>query len=144
MNESHKRHLAVTLGYIDQALREAMQILDTADSCSPFAKYTQDSSLQQRQIMARQIDTIEQRMAKIMCELDLPQPSPVCGALAAAFSQIGGARIALAEIRPKTMRGYGALSAEDILCVNTILAELDAALQRLTDEVSAAGLPPNG
>lgn len=136
MNESHKRHLVVTLGYIDQVLREAEQILATAGSASPFARYTQDSSPLQRKVIGDSIDHLGQVMAHIMADLDLPHPAPICGALWAAQTQVSGARIAVAELRPKTMRGYGTLSTEDIERIDAIVAKLDAQLEALMSYIT--------
>jgi GTP-binding protein EngB required for normal cell division len=132
MNESHQRHLVTTFRYIDELLGEAARILATADSASPFAKYTQDSSPVQRKVVDDHIGGISQAMTRIMAELDLPRPAPICGALWAAQTEVSSARIAVAEIRPQAMRGYGALSEADVARIDGIVAELDAALERLT------------
>ncbi len=71
MNESHQRHRVVTFHYIDELLGEAARILATADSASPFAKYTQDSSPVQRKVVDDYIGGIGQAMTRIMAELDL-------------------------------------------------------------------------
>ena len=131
MNDNHERHLVGTFRYIDELLGEAVQILAVADSVSPFAKYTQDSSPLQRKVIDDYIRGIDQAMARIMAELDLPPPAPVCGALWAAQTGVSSARISVAEIRPQVMRGYGALSDVDVALVDGIVAELDAALERL-------------
>jgi GTP-binding protein EngB required for normal cell division len=131
MNYNHQRRLVGTFRYIDELLGEAGNILAMADSASPFALYTQDSSVVQRKVIEDYSRSIGQATARIMTDLNLPRPAPVCGALWAAQTRVVSARIAVAEIRPGAMRGYGPLSEVDIERIDGIVAELDAALERL-------------
>jgi GTP-binding protein EngB required for normal cell division len=63
--------------------------------------------------------------------LGLPRPGPVCGALWAASGRLTFTHIAVAEMEPQRLRGYGALSDEDIKAINEVVAELNAAIERL-------------
>jgi hypothetical protein len=70
-------------------------------------------------------------MGRAMEGLGLPRPAPVCGALWAASGQLTFTQIAVTEMEPQRMRGYGALSDEDIKAINEVVAELNAAIERL-------------
>lgn len=144
MNDHQQRYLVVSFRRIDELLGEAGHILATADSASPFAQYTQDSSPVQRKVSDDYIQDVGRVMARVMADLKLPRPAPVCGALWAAQTRVIMARVATAEIRPKSLRGYGPLSETDSQLVDDIVAELDAALERLLSYLaqgSDAGLP---
>jgi GTP-binding protein EngB required for normal cell division len=132
MNDNHQRHLLVTFGHIDHLLSEAERILAEAGSASPFNEYTQDSTPVQRKVIHDYIQRVRQAMGQAMTDLQLPRPAPVCGALWAARGHFGFASIAVAEIEPKRMRGYGALSDADGQAIDRVVAELNAALDRLT------------
>ena len=150
MNQNHKHHLVGTFRYIDELLGDAGYILAMTDGASPFARYTQDSSPAQRKVIADHIGDIRRAMAQMMSDHDLPPPAPECGALWAVQTQVSSARMAVAEIRPKTMRGYGSLSEGDIERIDGIVATLDAALARLaacldqSPEGELSGLPQPG
>jgi len=135
MNEYHQRHLAVTFRYIDTLLGEAMRILGAADAPS-FARYIQDASPAQRQTVAAQVAELRETMLRIMSESGIASLEPGVSSLWAARGMLGAARDALAEIRPKAMRGYGALSEADIRRCNDIVAELDARLVKFGAELT--------
>jgi GTP-binding protein EngB required for normal cell division len=131
MNENHARHLVSTFRHVDNLLSEAEKILATAGSKSPFAEYTQDSTPVQRKVIHDYIERVRQAMGRAMEGLGLPRPGPVCGALWAASGQLTFTQIAVTEMEPQRMRGYGALSDEDIKSINEVVAELNAAIGRL-------------
>jgi GTP-binding protein EngB required for normal cell division len=131
MNENHARTLVTTFRHMDNLLSEAEQILATAGSKSPFAEYTQDSTPLQRKVIHDYIERVRQAMGRAMEGLDLPRPAPVCGALWAANGRLTFTHIAVAEMEPQRLRGYGALSDEDIKAINEVVAELNAAIERL-------------
>jgi hypothetical protein len=63
----------------------------------------------QRKVLHDYIERVRQGMAAAMKELHLSAPAPVCGAMWAAAGRLAFAQIALAEIEPQRMKGYGAL-----------------------------------
>lgn len=130
MNENHQRHLLVTLRHLDHLLSGAEQAL--AGSLSPFAEYTQDSTPVQRQVVHDHIERVRATLLRVLADLELPRPAPVCGALWAARGQITFASIAIAEMEPKRLHGYGALSESDTRKVERAVAELNAALEPLS------------
>ena len=141
MNENHQRHLAVTFRYIDSLLAEASRILGVP-AASPFEAHIRDASPAQCRAAKAQVAELLRTMTRIMAEGGIPLPQPSVSARWAAQERIGAARVALAEIRPKAMRGYGSLSAEDKVRLESIVAEIDAALARLEDALTHEGGDP--
>ncbi len=131
MNDNHQRHLLVTFRHIDNLLSEAEHVLATAGAASPFAEYTQDSTPVQRKVLHDYIQRVREAMSQAMSDLRLPRPAPVCGALGAARGALPFTHIAVAEIEPQRMRGYGALNNNDVKAINAVVAELNAAVVRL-------------
>ena len=131
MNENHARHLLATFRHIDGLLSEVEHVLATAGTTSPFAEHTQDSTPVQRKVVHDYVQGVRQAMAHAMTDLGLPQPGPVCGAVWAASGQLSFAHIAVAEIEPQRLLGYGALSGQDIKAIGEVAAELNAAIERL-------------
>jgi GTP-binding protein EngB required for normal cell division len=144
MNENHERGLLATFRHIDNLLSEAEHILATAGSTSPFAEYTQDSTPVQRKVLHDYIERVRQAMNRALTDFRLSPPAPVCGAMWAAGGRFTFAQIAVAEMEPQRMRGYGALSEEDVRAINEVVAELNASLERLIaywNKGPDAGLP---
>lgn len=144
MNDNHQRHLVVSFRYIDNLLTEAGHILAAADSASPFAEYMQDTSPVQRKVIGDYIWRVREVMSRAMTDLNLPRLAPHTGTLWAVQSHITFAQIAVAEMEPKRMLGYGALSDADVKAIDASVAELSAALARLMSylaEGSDADLP---
>ncbi len=132
MNENHHRHLLVTFRHIDNLLSEAERVLATAGSASPFAEYTQDSTPVQRKVIHDYIQRVRTALDRAMADLQLPRPRPICGALWAARGHITFVDIAIAEMEPARLLGYGPLSEEDTRSIRNVMGELNAALQQLS------------
>lgn len=138
MNDNHTRHLLGTLRHIDSLLSEAEHVLATAGGASPFVECAQDSTPVQRQVIHDYAQHVRQVMRRGLQDLGLPAPKPVCGALWAASSRVLFARLAVAEMEPRRMGGYGPLSDEDARRINAFIAEVDAALERLAGFLGGA------
>jgi GTP-binding protein EngB required for normal cell division/enamine deaminase RidA (YjgF/YER057c/UK114 family) len=131
MNENHQRHLLSTFQHVDNLLSEAEHILISAGSPSPFQEYSQDSTPIQRKVTHDYIVRVRETMRRILEELEIPLKRPISGAIWAARSHLSFASIAIGEIEPKQMAGYGKVSDEDEQALNKIVAELNAVLNRL-------------
>ncbi|MGA9778310.1 MAG: dynamin family protein [Limisphaerales bacterium] len=131
MNENHQRHLLATFQHVDNLLSEADHILASAGSSSPFQEYSQDSTPVQRKVTHDYILRVRETMRRILDELRIPPKPPVSGALWAARNHTAFAGIAVTELEPEHMLGYGKLSDEDQQTLDRIVAELNSVLNRL-------------
>ena len=131
MNENHHRHLLATFQHVDNLLSEADHILASAGSASPFQEYSQDSTPVQRKVTHDYILRVRETMRRILEDLKLPPKPPISGALWAARNHLAFAGIAIVEIEPTHMLGYGKLSDEDAQTLDKIVAELNSVLHRL-------------
>ncbi len=82
----------------------------------------------QRKVVHDYIERVRETMGRAMTDLELPQPAPVCGAIWAVSGRVTFTHIAVAEIEPQRMRGYGPLIEEDVTRINRAVAELNAGL----------------
>ena len=133
MNENHHRHLLSTFQYVDNLLSEAERIMASAGSASPFQEYSQDTTPIQRKVTHDYVVCVREAMRRILEELKIPLRPPISGALWAARNHLAFAGIAVAEITPEHLRGYGQLSDEDARAMDRIVAELNAGLNRIRD-----------
>jgi GTP-binding protein EngB required for normal cell division len=131
MNENHQRHLLATFQHVDNLLSEADHILASAGSPSPFQEYSQDSTPVQRKVTHDYILRVREAMRRVLSELGIPPKPPVSGALWAARNHTTFAGIAVTELEPEHMLGYGKLADEDRQTLDRIVAELNSVLNRL-------------
>jgi GTP-binding protein EngB required for normal cell division len=131
LNENHQRHLLSTFQYVDNLLSEAEHIMASAGSASPFQEYSQDTTPIQRKVTHDYIVRVREAMRRILDELKIPVRRPISGAHWAAQGHVNFAGIAVTELEPAHMRGYGALSEADARTMTVIVAELNAAIRRL-------------
>ena len=128
MNESQQRHLLMTFHHVDHLLSESERILASTPSPSSFQEYIQDSTPVQRKVMHDYILRVREAMRRILNELNIPPKSPTSGAVWAARNHLAFASLAIVEIEPKNMKGYGELSEADKQVLNRITAELNELL----------------
>ena len=133
LNENHQRHLLSTFQYVDNLLSEAEHIMASAGSASPFQEHSQDTTPIQRKVTHDYVVRVREAMRRILEELKIPLKPPVSGVLWAARGHLSFAGIAIAEIAPEHMRGYGQFSEDDARTMDSIVAELNAELSRITE-----------
>jgi hypothetical protein len=136
MNESQQRHLLMTFHHVDHLLSETERILASTHSPSPFQEYTQDSTPAQRKVTHDYVLRVRETMRQILHELNIPQKPPTSGALWAARNHLAFAGIAIVEIEPRHMKGYGELSEADKQMLNRITAELNGLLDHLNNALA--------
>ncbi len=136
MNESQQRHLLMTFHHVDHLLSETERILASTHSPSPFQDYTQDSTPAQRKVTHDYVLRVRDTMRRILDELKIPPKSPTSGALWAVRNHLAFAGIAIVEIGPKYMKGYGDLSEADKQTLNRITAELNELLDHLNNALA--------
>ncbi len=81
MNANHQRHLVSAFGHIDRLLAAAREILADTEAASPFSQYTQDVSPVQRKVVEDHIRRVRETMDRLMNDLHLSRPQPICGTL---------------------------------------------------------------
>ncbi|MGA9777505.1 MAG: hypothetical protein WBS33_04475 [Verrucomicrobiia bacterium] len=136
MNESQQRHLLMMFHHVDHLLSEAERILASTHSPSPFQEYTQDSTPAQRKMTHDYVLRVRDTMRRILDELKIPPKSPTSSALWAARNHLAFAGIAIVEIEPRHMKGYGELSEAEKQMLNWITAELNGLLDHLNNALA--------
>jgi hypothetical protein len=137
LNEYHRLHLKVTFQHIDSLLTEVERILVDSVSDSPFNRYRGDTTPIQQKVAHDYAVRIREAMGRILKEQRIAFPEPHCGSRWAANTALLYAAIAIDELDPNRLRGYGRLSDAGNNLLETINGELHALI---------AGLPfrPNG
>ena len=107
--DSQMNHLVGTFRHIDALLRTIESaIADEKDGLFPH--YLRDLSARQKQSLKAAIDVIRERMRRKLQHYGLGAPGPRTTATRSAESALQFIDVALDNLRPKEMRGYGPVS----------------------------------
>jgi GTP-binding protein EngB required for normal cell division len=125
-NDNHTRTLRCRFEYVDGLLDEAVRLLDGTRSNSPFSPHVPDAAPVQRKVVADYAQRVRDEMRQFMQSHGIDLPRPHVSSIWAARTTISSAEVAIEELKPKYMRGYGELSEQ-------AARELDALVSRLED-----------
>lgn len=129
LNPHQKRRIRATCQYIDALLSQIETILNPGDSHSLFPRYAMDFAPSLRLRIEGGIAQIRARMSQAMAQHDIVVEPPSIAAAQAIRSALNFVDIAVTELRPRYMRGYGVMSA-------AVAAELDTAADELEQLVT--------
>jgi GTP-binding protein EngB required for normal cell division len=131
LNEHQKRHLRASSQEIERLLREAETILNTATSQSPFPAYRDDLTPAQRKVVQDYIARLRTQLVRVLESQQISLPQPDCGVSRALQANLIAIDIMIEELKPKYMKGYGALSEEATVDLNGIVRELQGLVAKL-------------
>ncbi|MHB8500285.1 MAG: hypothetical protein ACYDHE_04975 [Candidatus Acidiferrales bacterium] len=112
LNEFQARRLSVTCQYIDKVVGEIEEILNSGGSKAAFPKLIQDVTSAQRRTIEDYLARIRAQLARVLDGQGIPRPEAWIPASRAVYTSLTVIDIAVEELRPRYMRGYGELPAE--------------------------------
>lgn len=131
-NGYHRNVLLCTFQHLDGLLLQAEQVLSDAAASSTFTPYAQDSTPVQHKVVRAYARQVRAAMERLLGEEGIPYPTPRCGTLWAAQTLLLQADIAVDELAPKRLAGYGELSEAGVCKLNRIQLELHGLLGKLS------------
>jgi GTP-binding protein EngB required for normal cell division len=131
LNESQRRHLLTNVQYADKLLSEIEGILTAASSKSPFPEYQVDVTPAQTKVIQDYIARIRAQMLRVLEGQQIAVPGPKFGAIHSIRVTLAFVRIALIEIGPRYMRGYGELPESAVAELDGLVTELNALVDNL-------------
>ena len=133
LNANHRRALASTFAHLDRSFGEIEDAMD--DTASPLSSHIDDLEGERRALVRDRIDRLRERLAAAMRALDLrpPERIPITRALQVVLTH---AQVALDELAPSRLRGYGLLGSEAAERIATVLADLDRAMRGLATDLA--------
>jgi GTP-binding protein EngB required for normal cell division len=138
-NENHQRRLRITFQYIDKLLSEAEHTMDEAGSASPFREHADDTTPIQRKVTHDYILRIRETMRRMLEEADIEIPQPRTGAVWSAGVSLMFCSIALEDLSPQRMAGYGGLTSEAAATIDGMRGELGSLLDKLAAYLAKGG-----
>ncbi|HYT75991.1 MAG TPA: dynamin family protein, partial [Vicinamibacterales bacterium] len=131
LNESQQRRLTVTCRYIDGLLGEVEVILTAAASRSPFGKYVDDVTPAQKKLITDNIDRVRKQMVRALAAARIPVPQRGIAALWAIKTSLQFVDVAIEELRPHYMEGYGAVAPGAASLLTGVVEGLQTAVRQL-------------
>ncbi|HEV2297642.1 MAG TPA: dynamin family protein [Candidatus Acidoferrales bacterium] len=139
LNEFQARRLRVTCQYIDKLLGEVEEILNIAASKAAFPRYSGDVAPTQRRTIEDYISRIRAQLVRVLDGQGILREKPSIPASRAIHVALGTIDIAVEELKPQYMRGYGDLPEDAATELNGIVGELRGLVSRL-DRYLAEGV----
>ncbi len=126
LNEHQQTRLRVTCQYIDKLLGDAEDILHAATSQSPFPRYIADIGPAQIRVSEDHIRRVRSQLVRTLAWQQMRAVPPDIPATRAILSNLTFVDIAIEELKPHYMRGFGAVPDDAVSELNGVVHELRA------------------
>jgi GTP-binding protein EngB required for normal cell division len=124
LNEYQKSRLRITCHYIDRLLADVEDVLHAATSQSPFPRFAVDVSPAQIRVLEDYIRRFRSELVHAIAWQHLKPEPPDIPATRAVLTNLAFVDIALEELKPSYMRGYGPVPDDAVTELNGVIHEL--------------------
>jgi len=139
LNAAQRQRLLITCKHIDKLLGDVEATLNAAASRTLFPAYVGDITPSQRKVIEDRIARLRDRLLQVLAGQSLTPETPHISASHSIHVNLTFIDIAIAELAPQHMRGYGPLSQQGAADLNSIVAELQSAIKELSRYVLQPG-----
>ena len=140
LNEAQQRYLRISCQHMDGLLRSIEEVLNPARLNSLFPKYIYDITPVQRITIE---DYLARIRARLLCVLEcqaIEVQKPQIAASHAIHTTLTFVEIAIEELSPGRMGGYGPVSETGAADLNSIMQDLQSIVQQLHVYVMQRGV----
>jgi hypothetical protein len=131
LNERKKNDVLITFRHVDKLLSDFECTLDVIIPRSPLQQYINDVNSDLRVIIENKCNLLRQAMCRILEEKGIPVGKPDRSVLNQINVSLMFADIAIEELGPHHMKGYGKLSDIATEDLNAIVTELKGLLKQI-------------
>jgi GTP-binding protein EngB required for normal cell division len=131
LNSNHERRLAVTCRHIDKLLADMESALNVSASKLAFPQYAPDLTSAQKRVIEDYISRIRAQLVRVLDGQNMERPPadiPVSRTLHVTLTFVD---IAVEELKPEYMRGYGEVHPATAIELNGIAGELQGLVRQL-------------
>ncbi len=126
LNEHQQSRLRVTCQYIDKLLTDVEDILQAASSTSPFPRYIVDFNPAQIRVIEDHIRRLRSQLVHTLAWQQMKASPPEIPASRAILTNLSFIDIAVEELKPHYMRGFGPVPENAVAELNGVVHELRA------------------
>jgi hypothetical protein len=141
LNDPQQRRLSITCRYIDQLLCDIEPALHSAASQSPFPRYVVDITPAQTRVIEEHIGLLRSQLLRTLAWQHLEPEPPEIPVTRSVLTDLSFVDIAIEELKPRYLRGCGAVPADAIDELNGMVHELHslvAEMERYVRQESGA------
>jgi hypothetical protein len=131
LSPSQRNRLLITCKHIDKLLADIEEILNATASRSVFPSYVADVSPQQKKTIEDYITRLRAQLLQVAARQSLAAEEPRISASHAIHVDLTFIEIAVTELAPRYMRGYGAVSEQGAAELSQIITELQSTVKEL-------------
>jgi hypothetical protein len=129
LNSAQRRHLGATCRYIDNLLCDIEHALHSAASQSPFPRYVLDITPAQARVIEDHIGRLRAQLLRTLAWQHLKPDPPEVPVTRLLMTDLAFADVAIEELKPKHLKGYGAVPADAADELNATIGELRAVVK---------------
>ena len=137
LNPFQENHFFIALRHADQLLCDCEQILASSASQSPFPAYVADFNELDQTALSDHISRLRASFVTALSRLGMNVPPPHISALRAIQTNLDFIDMDFEELRPKSMKGYGALQEEASNELGTMVGEMQEQLRVMAGYLKA-------
>jgi hypothetical protein len=142
LNDAQQRRLSITCKYIDQLLCDMEHALHSATSQSPFPRYVIDITPAQARVIEDHISRLRSQLLRTLAWQHMRPEPPEIPVTQSLLTDLAFVDIAIEELKPRHMRGCGAVPEDAVEGLNEVINELRSmagSMERyVREELSAA------
>jgi GTP-binding protein EngB required for normal cell division len=131
LNDAQQRNLRISCKHIDALLHDIEEVLNPARSNSVFPKYIHDIAPVQRKTIDDYIVRVRAQLLRVLASHAIEVEKPRITASHALHTALTFVEIAIEELSPGRMQGYGPVSETGAADLNGVMRELQSIVQQL-------------
>ncbi|MGD1078285.1 MAG: dynamin family protein [Candidatus Sulfotelmatobacter sp.] len=131
LNSNHERRLTVTCRHIDKLLADMESTLNVSASKLAFPQYAPDLTSAQRRVIEDYISRIRAQLVRVLDGQNIERPRADIPVTRSLHSTLTFVDIAVEELKPEYMRGYGEVPPAAAVELNGIAGELQGLVRQL-------------
>jgi hypothetical protein len=135
LNTVQRRRLGATCKYIDGLLCDIEHALHSPQSESPFPHYVVDVTPAQVRVIEGHIRRLRTQLLKTLDWQHMKPEPPEIPVSRSVMTDLGFVEIAVEELRPRHMRGCGAVPEDAIDGLNEVVNELRSLLHNISHDI---------
>lgn len=141
LNDPQQRALRISCQHMDRLLEDIEDALNPARSHSVFPKYVQDIAPVQRKTIEDYIVRIRAQLLRVLAGQLIAVEKPKITASHSIHTALTFVEIAIEELSPSRMSGYGPVSESGSADLNGVMQELQSIVQQLHGYVLQRDFP---
>jgi GTP-binding protein EngB required for normal cell division len=140
LNDNHRNALLSGFKYIDRLLAEGLAAANPgSDDGAVFSPLVPDATPVQRRVIGDQVAHLRRAIRTALDTCAIPAPPPTVSAIWSLRTHLMAVEIALEDLGPRRLRGYGTLDDATAAGIAALLAQIRTTLAEL-DGYLAVGL----